>query len=79
MSSSVLFWLLQWAEHYAALTRLAVRQTLMVNQLVDMEWKFGGETEPDAGSRHQMTLSVFMGAEANISIASVLSGTQASS
>uniref|UniRef100_A0A3P8P976 Nucleolar protein 4-like b n=1 Tax=Astatotilapia calliptera TaxID=8154 RepID=A0A3P8P976_ASTCA len=27
--------------HYAALTRLAVRQTLMVNQLVDMEWKFG--------------------------------------
>nr|XP_014265725.1 COMM domain-containing protein 7 isoform X3 [Maylandia zebra] len=33
---------LQWAEHYAALTRLAVGQTLMVNQLVDMEWKFGG-------------------------------------
>nr|XP_014265724.1 COMM domain-containing protein 7 isoform X2 [Maylandia zebra] len=32
---------LQWAEHYAALTRLAVGQTLMVNQLVDMEWKFG--------------------------------------
>ncbi|CAF96168.1 unnamed protein product, partial [Tetraodon nigroviridis] len=31
----------QWAEHYAALARLAVRQTLMVNQLVDMEWKFG--------------------------------------
>uniref|UniRef100_A0A669ETA2 COMM domain containing 7 n=2 Tax=Oreochromis TaxID=8139 RepID=A0A669ETA2_ORENI len=27
--------------HYAALTRLAVGQTLMVNQLVDMEWKFG--------------------------------------
>uniref|UniRef100_A0AAX7VVL0 Nucleolar protein 4-like b n=1 Tax=Astatotilapia calliptera TaxID=8154 RepID=A0AAX7VVL0_ASTCA len=24
-----------------SLTRLAVRQTLMVNQLVDMEWKFG--------------------------------------
>uniref|UniRef100_H2U4Y0 COMM domain containing 7 n=1 Tax=Takifugu rubripes TaxID=31033 RepID=H2U4Y0_TAKRU len=31
----------QWVEHYAALSRLAVRQTLMVNQLVDMEWKFG--------------------------------------
>ncbi|TKS76503.1 COMM domain-containing protein 7 [Collichthys lucidus] len=31
----------QWAEHYAALSRLAVRQTLTVNQLVDMEWKFG--------------------------------------
>lgn len=46
----MLFGLLQWAEHYAALTRLAVRQTLMVNQLVDMDWKFGGETEPDVGS-----------------------------
>ncbi|XP_072304594.1 COMM domain-containing protein 7 [Eucyclogobius newberryi] len=32
---------LQWAEHWATLSRLAVRQTLMVNQLVDMEWKFG--------------------------------------
>nr|XP_057907220.1 COMM domain-containing protein 7 [Doryrhamphus excisus] len=31
----------QWAEHSAALSRLAVRHTLMVNQLVDMEWKFG--------------------------------------
>ncbi|XP_075882974.1 COMM domain-containing protein 7 [Nelusetta ayraudi] len=31
----------QWAEHHAALSRLAVGQTLMVNQLVDMEWKFG--------------------------------------
>uniref|UniRef100_A0A672YP50 COMM domain-containing protein 7-like n=1 Tax=Sphaeramia orbicularis TaxID=375764 RepID=A0A672YP50_9TELE len=31
----------QWAEHYAVLSRLAVRQTLMVNQLVDMDWKFG--------------------------------------
>lgn len=34
--------ILQWGEHYAALSRLAVGQTLMVNQLVDMEWKFGG-------------------------------------
>ncbi|XP_028438850.1 COMM domain-containing protein 7 isoform X2 [Perca flavescens] len=31
----------QWGEHYAALSTLAVGQTLMVNQLVDMEWKFG--------------------------------------
>ncbi|XP_031139851.1 COMM domain-containing protein 7 isoform X1 [Sander lucioperca] len=31
----------QWGEHYAALSSLAVGQTLMVNQLVDMEWKFG--------------------------------------
>ncbi|CAK6975792.1 COMM domain-containing protein 7 [Scomber scombrus] len=31
----------QWGEHSAVLSRLAVRQTLMVNQLVDMEWKFG--------------------------------------
>uniref|UniRef100_A0A8C9TTC2 COMM domain containing 7 n=1 Tax=Scleropages formosus TaxID=113540 RepID=A0A8C9TTC2_SCLFO len=27
--------------HYPMLARLAVGQTLMVNQLVDMEWKFG--------------------------------------
>lgn len=31
----------QWGAHYAVLSRLAVGQTLMVNQLVDMEWKFG--------------------------------------
>ncbi|XP_048839221.1 COMM domain-containing protein 7 [Brienomyrus brachyistius] len=31
----------QWKVHYAVLSRLAVGQTLMVNQLVDMEWKFG--------------------------------------
>lgn len=37
--------ILQWVEHHVALSRLAVGQTLMVNQLVDMEWKFGGETE----------------------------------
>uniref|UniRef100_A0A3B3RLX2 COMM domain containing 7 n=1 Tax=Paramormyrops kingsleyae TaxID=1676925 RepID=A0A3B3RLX2_9TELE len=33
----------QWKVHYAVLSRLAVGQTLMVNQLVDMEWKFGGK------------------------------------
>ncbi|XP_076132665.1 COMM domain-containing protein 7 [Alosa pseudoharengus] len=31
----------QWKVHYAVLSRVAVGQTLMVNQLVDMEWKFG--------------------------------------
>ncbi|XP_046895961.1 COMM domain-containing protein 7 [Hypomesus transpacificus] len=31
----------QWSVHYAVLSKLAVGQTLMVNQLVDMEWKFG--------------------------------------
>ncbi|KPP63467.1 hypothetical protein Z043_118279 [Scleropages formosus] len=31
----------QWKVHYPMLARLAVGQTLMVNQLVDMEWKFG--------------------------------------
>lgn len=31
----------QWKAHYPVLSRLAVGQTLMVNQLVDMEWKFG--------------------------------------
>uniref|UniRef100_A0A8C7QAZ1 COMM domain containing 7 n=1 Tax=Oncorhynchus mykiss TaxID=8022 RepID=A0A8C7QAZ1_ONCMY len=34
----------QWSSHYPVLSRLAVGQTLMVNQLVDMEWKFGGKT-----------------------------------
>uniref|UniRef100_A0A8C6NZX6 COMM domain containing 7 n=1 Tax=Nothobranchius furzeri TaxID=105023 RepID=A0A8C6NZX6_NOTFU len=32
---------LQWGEHYPALSKQAVGQTLKVNQLVDMEWKFG--------------------------------------
>ncbi|XP_033009778.1 COMM domain-containing protein 7 isoform X2 [Lacerta agilis] len=31
----------QWKEKSPTLSRLAVGQTLMVNQLVDMEWKFG--------------------------------------
>ncbi|XP_077423898.1 COMM domain-containing protein 7 [Vanacampus margaritifer] len=31
----------QWAQHRATLCRLAARQTLTVNRLVDMEWKFG--------------------------------------
>uniref|UniRef100_A0A3B1K5F0 COMM domain containing 7 n=1 Tax=Astyanax mexicanus TaxID=7994 RepID=A0A3B1K5F0_ASTMX len=33
----------QWRVHNPLLSRLAVGQTLMVNQLVDMEWKFGGK------------------------------------
>ncbi|KAI8511696.1 COMM domain-containing protein 7 [Branchiostoma belcheri] len=31
----------QWKSNLAALSRMAMGQTLMVNQLVDMEWKFG--------------------------------------
>ncbi|XP_053106896.1 COMM domain-containing protein 7 [Hemicordylus capensis] len=31
----------QWKEHSPTLSRLAVGQTLMINQLIDMEWKFG--------------------------------------
>ncbi|XP_066480414.1 COMM domain-containing protein 7 [Tiliqua scincoides] len=31
----------QWKENAPTLSRLAVGQTLMVNQLIDMEWKFG--------------------------------------
>ncbi|NXT34930.1 COMD7 protein, partial [Pelecanoides urinatrix] len=33
--------LLQWKVNSPTLTRLAVGQTLMINQLIDMEWKFG--------------------------------------
>ncbi|XP_051887607.1 COMM domain-containing protein 7 isoform X1 [Pristis pectinata] len=31
----------QWKLHSAVLSRLALGQTMTVNQLVDMEWKFG--------------------------------------
>lgn len=55
----------QWTEHHAALSRLAVGQTLMVNQLVDMEWKFGGETSVFPSHIHERGGS-------NISIADVL-------
>uniref|UniRef100_A0A8C0ILM4 COMM domain containing 7 n=1 Tax=Chelonoidis abingdonii TaxID=106734 RepID=A0A8C0ILM4_CHEAB len=40
---SVHFLLLQWKLNSPTLTRLAVGQTLMINQLIDMEWKFGGK------------------------------------
>ncbi|XP_069740068.1 COMM domain-containing protein 7-like isoform X2 [Narcine bancroftii] len=32
----------QWKLHSTVLSRLALEQTMTVNQLVDMEWKFGG-------------------------------------
>uniref|UniRef100_A0A452IL21 COMM domain-containing protein n=1 Tax=Gopherus agassizii TaxID=38772 RepID=A0A452IL21_9SAUR len=35
------FLLLQWKLNSPTLTRLAIGQTLMINQLIDMEWKFG--------------------------------------
>uniref|UniRef100_A0A8D0HNK5 COMM domain containing 7 n=1 Tax=Sphenodon punctatus TaxID=8508 RepID=A0A8D0HNK5_SPHPU len=40
----------QWKLNSPTLTRLAVGQTLMINQLLDMEWKFGvtaGSSELD--------------------------------
>ncbi|KAM8798204.1 COMM domain-containing protein 7 [Eudromia elegans] len=40
----------QWRRSSPALTRLAVGHTLMINQLLDMEWKFGvtaGSSELD--------------------------------
>nr|XP_056700061.1 COMM domain-containing protein 7 [Euleptes europaea] len=42
----------QWKENSPALLRLAVGQSLMVNQLIDMEWKFGvtaGSSELEKG------------------------------
>ncbi|XP_077192193.1 COMM domain-containing protein 7 [Paroedura picta] len=42
----------QWKENSPALLRLAVGHTLMVNQLIDMEWKFGvtaGSSEVEKG------------------------------
>ena len=36
------YFFLQWKTNLIALSRSALGQTLMVNQLVDMEWKFGG-------------------------------------
>lgn len=32
---------LQWGSRFAVISRSAVGQTLSVNQLVDMEWRFG--------------------------------------
>ena len=33
---------MQWRTNLAAMSRVAAGQSLTVNQLVDMEWKFGG-------------------------------------
>ncbi|XP_071485227.1 LOW QUALITY PROTEIN: COMM domain-containing protein 7-like [Diadema antillarum] len=35
----------KWKSNLVGLSRSAVGQTLMVNQLVDMEWKFGASSE----------------------------------
>lgn len=35
----------QWRANLVGLSRSALGQTLMVNQLVDMEWKFGGNVK----------------------------------
>ena len=36
------FSFIQWRTNLAAMSRVAAGQSLTVNQLVDMEWKFGG-------------------------------------
>lgn len=42
--------LFQWKQNAPTLARWAIGQTLMINQLVDMEWKFGGnQLEPVLG------------------------------
>ncbi|XP_034027571.1 COMM domain-containing protein 7 isoform X2 [Thalassophryne amazonica] len=46
----------QWAVHCVALSRRAVRQTLMVNQLLDLEWKFGAKTGDQKGECHRKCL-----------------------
>lgn len=33
----------QWKTNLLALSRIAAGQSLTVNQLVDMEWRFGGK------------------------------------
>ncbi len=32
----------QWKANFISMSRIAASQSLTVNQLVDMEWKFGG-------------------------------------
>ena len=34
----------QWKANLVAFSRIAVGQSLTVNQLVDMEWRFGGKS-----------------------------------
>ena len=34
--------LFQWSQHQVQASRQALQHTLVVNQLADMEWKFGG-------------------------------------
>ena len=33
----------QWKTNFQAMSRVAAGQSLTVNQLVDMEWRFGGK------------------------------------
>ncbi|XP_057685732.1 COMM domain-containing protein 7 isoform X2 [Corythoichthys intestinalis] len=46
----------QWEEHRATLCRLAARQMLTVNRLVDMEWKFGAQIGRPEGEFHRKPL-----------------------
>ena len=38
-----LFSFVQWKANLASMSRVAAGQSLSVNQLVDMEWRFGGK------------------------------------
>ncbi|XP_072371091.1 COMM domain-containing protein 7 isoform X1 [Scyliorhinus torazame] len=43
----------KWKLNSAVLSRLAIGQTLTVNQLVDMEWKFGGRNRKAKGKKKE--------------------------
>ncbi|XP_053280101.1 COMM domain-containing protein 7 isoform X2 [Pleuronectes platessa] len=50
----------QWTEHQEALSRQAVSQALMVNQLLDMEWKFGDQDVSISLHRRHLVVRSFM-------------------
>ena len=39
----LMFLFSQWKANLVAFSRIAVGQSLTVNQLIDMEWRFGGK------------------------------------
>ncbi|XP_041700857.1 COMM domain-containing protein 7-like [Coregonus clupeaformis] len=59
-----------WKFQYPVLSRLAVRQTLMVNQLVDMEWKFGVYVSSSLNwsSERGTTENVYMGESLTLAV-----------
>ena len=49
---------MQWRTNLAAMSRVAAGQSLTVNQLVDMEWKFGGRLVSTALALSTQPLSI---------------------